>query len=269
MFRRLIIAAIAAIGMAGAGAAMAQDSTLSVQYSSPGVNPGGTVDIVFGVFTSETVSNEMTNGAFSYTVPAGLTATSVTGSQFCPATTLHLTGNTLTVSGITQPSSYICSINLAVRADTLGVYPLAPTTLTFFTPQSGSFESTPGTPLTVTYAPVIGALTPNAGVLQGGETVVITGTNFTGATSVTFGGISAGFTVNSDTQITATTPPAAKGARNVVVTALGGVNTATPTSAFYYAEPVPTMSEWALILMGMILAGAAALFIQRGRAVPV
>ena len=110
-------------------------------------------------------------------------------------------------------------------------------------------------------------MTPSSGVVVGGETVVITGTNFTGATSVTFGGTPVGFTVNSDTQITVTTPPGTLGARNVVVTALGGVNANTPSSVFQYAEPVPTLSEWALILMGLVLAGMAALFIQRRRAV--
>lgn len=268
MLRRLTFAALAiAVFGTAAGGAAAQEATLGVSYSSPGVNPGGTVDIVFGVYTSETANQPMSNGAFTYTVPTGLTATGVTGSTFCPATTLDLTGNVLTVAGMTQTVSFICSITLSVQADTLGVYPLTATTLSYSTPQGGSFVSTPGTPLTVTYAPVIGALSPNGGDLKGGDAVVITGANFNGATSVTFDGVSAGFTVDSNTQITVTTPPGAKGARNVVVTALGGVNANTATSVFYYAEPVPTLSEWAMILMGVVLAGMAALFIQRRRTV--
>jgi len=42
-----------------------------------------------------------------------------------------------------------------------------------------------------------------------GSTVVITGTNFTGTTAVKFNGRNAAYTVNSDTQITATVPPGA------------------------------------------------------------
>lgn len=267
MLRRLSLAVFAAtLAAALPCAAAAQEATLGVSYSSPGVNPTGTVDLVFGVYTSETANQSMTNGAFTYTVPAGLTALGVTDSIDCPAT-VSLVGNVLTVSGMTQEVSFICSITVAIRADTLGVYPLEPTTLTYSTPSGGSFVSTPGTSLTVTYAPVIASMTPSFGVVEGGERVVITGTNFTGATSVTFGGTPVGFTVDSDSQITVTTPPGALGTRNVVVTALGGVNANTPSSVFRYAQPVPTLSEWALILMGLMLAGMAALFVQRRRAV--
>ena len=41
---------------------------------------------------------------------------------------------------------------------------------------------------------------------DGGETVVITGTGFTGTTSVGIGGLGANFTVISDTEIHATAP---------------------------------------------------------------
>ncbi len=43
-----------------------------------------------------------------------------------------------------------------------------------------------------------------------GTQVTITGTAFTGTTKVTFGGVAATFTVNSDSQITATVPTGAK-----------------------------------------------------------
>lgn len=49
-------------------------------------------------------------------------------------------------------------------------------------------------------------LNPNQGPTSGGNQVVLTGTNFTGATLVKFGTKSASFTVDSATQITAVAP---------------------------------------------------------------
>lgn len=54
--------------------------------------------------------------------------------------------------------------------------------------------------------PVIEALSPDRGLRGGGNSVVITGQHFTGATSVTFDHQEVSFTVDSDTQITAIAP---------------------------------------------------------------
>lgn len=45
----------------------------------------------------------------------------------------------------------------------------------------------------------------------------------------------------------------------------GGTIVAGPLIPVAVAAPVPTMSEWALILFGAVLAGSAALFVQRRR----
>jgi hypothetical protein len=62
-----------------------------------------------------------------------------------------------------------------------------------------------------------------------GTSVVITGTSLGAATSVTFGGVLAAFTVNSQTQVTATVPPAAVSGPIAVVTPGG---TAVSTASF-------------------------------------
>ena len=261
-------AALAAVVFACAAPAMAQNVTMSGSYAAPGVNPGGDTQLRFGIYTSEVAPGPMSGGAFTYTVPAGLTATNVTPSQYCPAT-VDLTNNVLTVSGMSQTVSFVCEIVLDLTADnSLTTYPLNPTTLTYASPAGGSFEMAEGQnpTLTVTHAPIIASLMPSSGPLEGGESVVITGTNFNGVTSVTFGGIPAGFTVDSPTQITVIAPPAAKGARTVSISALGGPSLASPSSSFIYAEPVPTLTEWAMILMTVVHAGFGALFVQRRRA---
>jgi hypothetical protein len=80
-------------------------------------------------------------------------------------------------------------------------------------------------------------LNPNQGPTSGGNQVVITGTNFTGATSVKFGTKSAGFTVDSATQITAVAP-SNNAAAQVTVTTPGG----TSAPVWYYYITFPSKS---------------------------
>ena len=57
-------------------------------------------------------------------------------------------------------------------------------------------------------APTVTALDVTSGPAAGGNTVVITGINLSGATAVKFGAVSADFTVDSAAQITVTVPAA-------------------------------------------------------------
>ena len=69
----------------------------------------------------------------------------------------------------------------------------------------GSAVSFFGYQFTAVAAPTVTGLSPASGAPGGGTSVTITGTNFTGATQVLFGGIAGSpFTVNSATSITAT-----------------------------------------------------------------
>jgi subtilisin-like proprotein convertase family protein len=71
-----------------------------------------------------------------------------------------------------------------------------------------------------TNVPTVTSFTPTSGPY--GTSVVITGTNFTGVTAVTFGGVAAtAFTVNSPTQITATVPNGAETGPIAVTNAAG------------------------------------------------
>jgi hypothetical protein len=82
----------------------------------------------------------------------------------------------------------------------------------------------------------ITGITPSSGSAGGGTSVTLTGTSFIGASSVTFGGtVATGFTVNSATSITATTPAHPAGIVDVSVTTFAG--TGTGTNLFTYTEP--------------------------------
>jgi len=84
--------------------------------------------------------------------------------------------------------------------------------------------------LTVTLSSVL----PNSGPVTGGTSVKITGTNLTGATAVKFGTASAtAFTVDSSTQITATTPPGT-GTVDTTVTVAGAASATTSADKFTF-----------------------------------
>ncbi|WP_456246063.1 IPT/TIG domain-containing protein [Longispora urticae] len=88
--------------------------------------------------------------------------------------------------------------------------------------------------------PTVTGVAPSSGTTLGGTSVVVTGTNFTDATGVTFGGTPAtGVVIDSDTQITCVTPAHAAGAVTVAVAVTG--SSGTLPSGFTYLL-VPTLT---------------------------
>jgi hypothetical protein len=89
--------------------------------------------------------------------------------------------------------------------------------------------------------PIVEDVNPNGGLTTGGTGVVITGSDFTGATKVTFGGTKAtDFTVDSDTQISATAPAHAAGTVQVQVTSAAGASPDTSADDYTYVAAPPT-----------------------------
>jgi hypothetical protein len=99
-------------------------------------------------------------------------------------------------------------------------------------------KSAAGTAPKFTYTapvPVVTSISPSSGTPAGGTTVTVTGTGFTGTTTVFFGTIAASsFTVVSDTEITAVSPAQAASARYVFVTTPGGKSAAGTAPKFTY-----------------------------------
>ncbi|MBA9003661.1 phage tail tube protein [Thermomonospora cellulosilytica] len=88
-------------------------------------------------------------------------------------------------------------------------------------------------PVNATPAPIVSAVSPASGPAAGGDLVIITGANFTGATDVEFDDVNVtDFTVVSSTQIAAITPAGSAGPANVDVTTPNG--TGTGTAAYTY-----------------------------------
>jgi hypothetical protein len=92
--------------------------------------------------------------------------------------------------------------------------------------------------------PMITNVSPDTGDIAGGTGVTLTGTGFTGATSVTFGGVAGtGLDVNGDTSLTVTTPANSVGTVDVLVTTPEGTSASSDTAQFTYTTTLPLISS--------------------------
>jgi hypothetical protein len=92
--------------------------------------------------------------------------------------------------------------------------------------------------------PSIQKIYPKGGTTLGGNTVTITGSGFTGATSVSFGSTAAaGFVVESDQEIVATTPAEPAGDVDVSVTSPTGTTPIDPADVFAFSLKVPVITS--------------------------
>jgi hypothetical protein len=162
--------------------------------------------------------------------PSGGTSVTITGTGFTGVTTGVPFGGTaasFTVNSLTQ-------ITATTPAHAAGTVDVAVTT--------GAGTATATAAFTYIPPPIVTGVAPNKGPTAGGLPVVVTGTGFTGTTSVNFGVRSASFQVNSDTQIMATSPSGSAGPVDVTVTASAGTSAASAADRFTYFAP-PTVTS--------------------------
>ena len=211
------------------------DGTVATTFT---VVSATSINATVGAGTSGTVSVTTASGTgtlagFTYLPPPTITSFSptsgktgqvvtITGTNFTGATAVSFGGTAATTFTVVSATS----INATVGAGTSGTVSV--------TTASGT-----GTLAGFTYLPppTITSFSPTSG--KTGQVVTITGTNFTGATAVSFGGTAAtSFTVVSPTTITAVVGTGKTG--NVrVVTANGAIT----KSGFTYLAP-PTISSF-------------------------
>lgn len=106
------------------------------------------------------------------------------------------------------------------------------------TDKTGAFKTALASAATSTgVGASITSLSPTSGAEAGGDSIVITGTGFTGALAVNFGSTAAAsFNVDSDTQITAVSPA---GTGSVAVAVQGPINLSANTGSFSYTPAAP------------------------------
>jgi hypothetical protein len=106
--------------------------------------------------------------------------------------------------------------------------------------------------------PYVSSISPFHG--PSGSSVTITGTSFTGTTSVNFCGEGATFKVVSDTSVTATLPNCGTG-NNLDVTVTNAIGT-SPTSPndLFYVDPVPPLTAFVIASSNAVDVGQLASF---------
>ncbi len=200
---------------------------------------------------------------------SGNAATLVTilGSGFTNASSISFGGTNATPVTVTDS---VITVSAPVR-------PLGTVNVTVTTPLGTSLAHSLAQ-FTYTGIPVITSLSPSTGTI--GTTVTITGSGFVGATSVTFDGVSAVFTVVTNGQIVATAPTNTPGSSNVRVTSPTGISDLNGASIFTYTglgnlpvitsvSPATGTSGTTVTINGSNLSGATSVSFGGTLAVPV
>jgi uncharacterized repeat protein (TIGR03803 family) len=160
---------------------------------------------------------------------AGGTATTIRGTGFTGAVDVTFGGSSTTQLEVVDPTT----INATTPGHFVGTVDVE--IVSFEGNVTGTNAFTFDPPL-----PTISSVSPNSGPVAGGTSVTITGSHYIAVSAVKFGTTAAAtFSVDNDTQITATTPAHAAGAAGVSVTTPSG--TRTKANAFsFLAVPAVT-----------------------------
>ncbi len=210
-------------------------------------NIAGVIDVV--VTTTAGSSTPSSNSRFTFSAaspPAvsglgtssgttgGGTSVVLTGTDFTGATDVTF-GGVSAASFTVDSATQITAVSPPMAAGTAAVVVWTPT-------GSSQVGSACEYAYTAAAAPAVTGLGTSSGGTAGGTVVAITGTGFTGASTVLFGGVPAAFTVNSDTSITATAPGQAAGTVDVTVTTPSGASATSGGDLYTYtAAPAPVV----------------------------
>ena len=228
-----------------AATAVFVDSPNSIRAVSP--LGAGNVDVVVtaqGIPSPNTAADN-----FSYTGPTIISVTPnggpIAGGNLISVKGLNFTSNlTVKFGGIVVAADKVIFVSQNELTVTVPAA-LAPSAIDIrVTTISGDSPIVPEDLYTYTNGPIVDALNPVTGPTTGGTIVIVTGKNFTAGLTIKFGDVNVdNLNVNSATQITLLTPPAAAaGARDVRVTKGPDTSPISLTAKFTYVAAVPIIT---------------------------
>lgn len=219
------------------------DSDTQITATSPAANLSGAVDVT--VTTPNGTSATNSADQFTYITAAAPTVTGInpTSGPASGGTSVTITGTgfngaTRLSFGSTATSNFTVASDTQITATSPAANLSGAVDVTVTTPNGTSATSGADqfTYMTTGAAPTVTGISPTSGSAAGGDSVTITGSGFTGATGVSFGStLASSFNVDSDTQITATSPVAnLSGIVDVTVTTPNGTSAAGNADQFTY-----------------------------------
>ncbi len=198
------------------------------------------IDGVYGTVTTPVVTSVTPNSG----IPAGGAPVTIKGTGFTNAIAVRF-GSTPAVSFQKVDDTTITAVSPAHALGLNNIYVLVPGATSAGGVHSWfSYVSGP------TAAPTITTMSANAGPIEGGTTITMTGTGFLTTSAVRFGTTPAAkFSVLNDTTLVVTTPPKPAGLYNIWVTNNIGTSVSAPASLFSFkviTGPPPTITAMSL-----------------------
>jgi hypothetical protein len=230
------------------------NSSTQITATAPAQAAAGTVFV--RVVTLAGTSPDTTAAQFTYTGGPVITNLNPNSGPISGGTLVVITGSGFTAVSQVRFGTVNAAFTVISSTQITATAPAQAAAGTVFVrvvATAGTSPDTAAAQFTYTGGPVITNLNPNSGPISGGTVVVITGSGFTGATAVTFGGVNAAFTVNSATQITATAPArSTTGTVHVRVTTPAGTSAQVTAAEFTYTATTGTVTytlrfRWTLI----------------------
>ncbi|MBQ1497337.1 MAG: tandem-95 repeat protein [Sphingomonas sp.] len=220
------------------------DSNTQITATAP-AGSAGFVDVT--VTTPGGTSTTSAADRYTYVAAPTVTAVSPIAGPIGGGTAVTITGTGFSAAAPTGAVKFGAAlatytiisntqINATSPANAASTYDVTVTT------PGGTSAISAADQFTYVAAPTVTSISPTAGPTSGGTTVTITGTGFSAANptgAVKFGATLATYTINNNTQITATSPASLAGTYDVTVATPGGTSATSAADQYtYIAAPV-------------------------------